>query len=94
MYKFFCLMILMLSASAFAQQKLVSYDVSDSNFQAGDHINQAQLVLGKPNRTYAVENKYGGVIEFDYVWDQGLNEITMVVDLDGVIVDIWQFDNT
>jgi len=93
MYKLFCLVWLIWPASVLAQQQLNSYGVSQINIQAGDHIKQAQQVLGKPDRAYAVENKYGGVVEFDYVWDQGLDEITMVVSLDGVIVSIWESDN-
>ena len=93
MYKIIALCLMLCASAAFSQQQFASYEINDSHFDVGDRIQQVQQLLGKPDFTFAVENPYGAVVQFDYVWNVDSAEITMVVDFEGTVVDIWMTDS-
>ncbi len=86
----YVLVLLVMCAPAIAQDQLSNFHANTGKVSIGDPISKVQASLGKPSRTYEVQNAYGGVVEFDYVWENGGSEITFVVTLDGFITSIWQ----
>ncbi len=88
----FMLIPLLLGTSAVAGDRVSQHHSYAGNVAIGDPISKVQASLGKPHRTYEIQNAYGGVVEFDYIWDSGDAELTFVVGVDGTISDIWQAD--
>lgn len=83
---------ILMCSTALAQEHLTAQASYAESFAVGDSIGEVQASLGKPHRTYEVQNAYGGVQAYDYVWDQDGNEWTFVVTVDGKISSIWQAD--
>ncbi len=81
---------LLVCAPAIALDQLSDYQMATEKVMVGDPISIVQAKLGKPSYTYEIQNAYGGVVEFDYVWFLGGGELTFVVTVDGIIASIWQ----
>lgn len=90
MRKTILLTSMLMASSALAQEQLIHHQSFAGNVSVGDSISEVQASLGKPHRTYEVQNAYGGVLEYDYVWDNEEGEWTFVVATDGKITSIWQ----
>lgn len=93
MYKTFGLIPLLVCSSVMAEERITHYQTYANNVSIGDSIYKVRASLGKPHRTYEIQNAYGGVAEYDYVWDSNDGEWTFVVRMDGTIADIWQASN-
>lgn len=90
MRKAFLLLPILACFSAIADGQLTRHQTYVTGVSVGDSIDKVRANLGRPDRTYEIQNNYGGVSGFDYVWDREDGEWTFVVQIDGTIADIWQ----
>ncbi len=90
MRKAFMLLAMLACFSAIADSQFTRHQTYEERVSVGDSIDKVRASLGRPDRTYEVQNNYGGVSAYDYVWDRKDGEWTFVVQIDGTITDIWQ----
>jgi len=87
------IMLLLACWPVIAQDQVPAAWLGSSQVLVGDTIKKVQAKLGKPHFTYEVQNPYGGVIGYDYVWNIDGDDWTFVVTMDGQISGIWRVDD-